>query len=445
MFILLVLLVLLRARSQYRRLGVDPHAARPRRARPSCSSIRSRASCATAASRCCWPIGLLLPQFESLPSRLIDYSTVLVFLIVAVSATVLTGWAGQLSLGQFAFVAVGAYLTAYYGAGRCGIPPVGRLASVAWRGAWGSRSSSAFPRLRVRGLYLGDHHARLLDRRQRLPDPQASTSNNSFTGFGATPRTRQRSDRGTSSTDKQGYYYFCFGAALARDPRRHALPPHRHRPVAARGARQRDQRRRVHGVADAGEADRVRALGRRRRARGRPVRRGPHHAAFPTTSPPTSRCAVLAVSVVGGLSSVTGAVLGTIVIIGIPTVFEGSPAAPALRQRRRHAHPVALLPGRADLDRRTPAATCCSTFIARRTNWKPSRPHQHRRRSPHLSTRAQASDAAGDGAAPIAAGHQRHAGALRRAVRGRRRRRSRCARARSSASSARTARARRRS
>ena len=30
------------------------------------------------------------------------------------SATVLTGWAGQLSLGQFAFVAIGAYLTAYY-------------------------------------------------------------------------------------------------------------------------------------------------------------------------------------------------------------------------------------------------------------------------------------------------------------------------------------------
>jgi ABC-type branched-subunit amino acid transport system permease subunit len=34
-------------------------------------------------------------------------------LMVAVSATVLTGWAGQLSLGQFAFVAVGAYLTAF--------------------------------------------------------------------------------------------------------------------------------------------------------------------------------------------------------------------------------------------------------------------------------------------------------------------------------------------
>ena len=60
-------------------------------------------------------VGLLLPQFETLPSRLIEYATVLVFLMVAVSATVLTGWAGQLSLGQFAFVAVGAYLTAYYG------------------------------------------------------------------------------------------------------------------------------------------------------------------------------------------------------------------------------------------------------------------------------------------------------------------------------------------
>jgi hypothetical protein len=32
------------------------------------------------------------------------YTVVLIWMIVALSSTVLTGWAGQLSLGQFAFV-----------------------------------------------------------------------------------------------------------------------------------------------------------------------------------------------------------------------------------------------------------------------------------------------------------------------------------------------------
>ena len=36
------------------------------------------------------------------------FSRVLLFALVAASLTVLTGWAGQLSLGQFAFVGVGA-------------------------------------------------------------------------------------------------------------------------------------------------------------------------------------------------------------------------------------------------------------------------------------------------------------------------------------------------
>ena len=43
------------------------------------------------------------------------YTVVLVYMMVALSSTVLTGWAGQLSLGQFAFVGVGAYATGYYG------------------------------------------------------------------------------------------------------------------------------------------------------------------------------------------------------------------------------------------------------------------------------------------------------------------------------------------
>ena len=79
---------------------------------------------------------------------------------------------------------------------------------------------------------------------------------------------------------------------------------------------------------------------------------------------------MLAVSVVGGLTSVTGAVIGTIVVVGIPTVFEGSP------QLQLFASGVGMLilllyvPGGlisvVDTIRDQLLA-----FIARRTDWKP--------------------------------------------------------------------------
>ena len=45
---------------------------------------------------------------------ILRFSAIPIYLIVALSVTVLTGWAGQLSLGQLGFVALGSYLTIYY-------------------------------------------------------------------------------------------------------------------------------------------------------------------------------------------------------------------------------------------------------------------------------------------------------------------------------------------
>ncbi len=55
--------------------------------------------------------GVLLPLVLTTPSTINLYSRVLIYMIVAMSAVVLTGWAGQLSLGQFAFVGLGAFTT----------------------------------------------------------------------------------------------------------------------------------------------------------------------------------------------------------------------------------------------------------------------------------------------------------------------------------------------
>ena len=62
---------------------------------------RSASSCCSASSRCC-------PSSSTQRSQQFLWTEILIFALVALSITLLTGWAGQLSLGQFAFVGLGA-------------------------------------------------------------------------------------------------------------------------------------------------------------------------------------------------------------------------------------------------------------------------------------------------------------------------------------------------
>ncbi|HEV7761584.1 MAG TPA: ATP-binding cassette domain-containing protein [Acidimicrobiales bacterium] len=57
-------------------------------------------------------VGVALPLLVTRPSSQLVYSTVLAFALCATSLTVLTGWAGQLSLGQMGFAGLGALLAA---------------------------------------------------------------------------------------------------------------------------------------------------------------------------------------------------------------------------------------------------------------------------------------------------------------------------------------------
>jgi ABC-type branched-subunit amino acid transport system ATPase component/ABC-type branched-subunit amino acid transport system permease subunit len=57
-------------------------------------------------------VAVVLPLVVTAPSRQLLYTSILVFAVCALSLTVLTGWAGQLSLGQMAFAGIGAFLAA---------------------------------------------------------------------------------------------------------------------------------------------------------------------------------------------------------------------------------------------------------------------------------------------------------------------------------------------
>ena len=54
---------------------------------------------------------VLLPFVLGEPSQQFLFSQVFIYAIAALSVTMLTGWAGQLSLGQFALVGLGAMST----------------------------------------------------------------------------------------------------------------------------------------------------------------------------------------------------------------------------------------------------------------------------------------------------------------------------------------------
>ena len=94
-------------------------------------------------------LAVVLPLFLSVGNSYL-MSQICIFAIVAISLTVLTGWAGQVSLGQFGLVAVGAIMAAHLG----GSVPLPLLLLFAGAVTAAVAVVVGLPALRVRGLYL---------------------------------------------------------------------------------------------------------------------------------------------------------------------------------------------------------------------------------------------------------------------------------------------------
>lgn len=112
---------------------------------------------------------LLVPRYVTLSSELLVWTELLIVAIVAISLSLLTGWAGQLSLGQFAFAGVGGLSMLAFTQGHplgIGLPFVGHLAEVTIELPWFAAMVAAtgvgvlfailvgLPALRVKGLFL---------------------------------------------------------------------------------------------------------------------------------------------------------------------------------------------------------------------------------------------------------------------------------------------------
>jgi len=115
-------------------------------------------------------MALALPFLVPLPSRHLLYSSILAFAVCALSLTIVTGWAGQLSLSQMAFAGIGALAAASFNKGlqlgvgfgdkwelfTISVPKVPYLVSMLLAGAVAAVTAAVIGlgALRVKGLLL---------------------------------------------------------------------------------------------------------------------------------------------------------------------------------------------------------------------------------------------------------------------------------------------------
>ena len=219
---------------------------------------------------------------------------------IALSITPLAGWAGQLSLGQFAFVGLGALTMVLLRSG-LDIPVPFDLWDMQFQLAWlpaaivatavGVLAAVAIgiPALRARGLFLAVITlafavmcSNWLFRQPTWTGTKYGTS---------TPRLEPPVIGSIDFSNRRSMYYLCFGVLVVVAAIRRAAASHRRRPLDDRGARQRGHGRGVDRPDEPGQGDVVRVVGRHRRARGDPA----HHLARAgharrRRSRPTSRC-----------------------------------------------------------------------------------------------------------------------------------------------------------
>lgn len=266
-------------------------------------------------------LAVLLPVVLTSSSQLYLLTRVLLYAVIALSLTVLVGWAGQLSLGQFALVGLGAMTAAALYVR--GMP---FLAAVAYGVVAGVVAALLIggPALRVRGLGLAiTTLAFAVMARGWLLGQDLFLTDGSVV---AMPRASIGPiDLAASRT----YYYLCLvvlvAAVLMLSRLRSSgvgrtLIAVRDNPASAASFTVSPSVAKLTAFALSGALAALAGglLG------GLNVRFGVE--AFPVSESLT----VVAMTVIGGIGSVAGAVLGAVYVVGIPALFNGSEVATLL-------------------------------------------------------------------------------------------------------------------
>jgi ABC-type branched-subunit amino acid transport system ATPase component/ABC-type branched-subunit amino acid transport system permease subunit len=259
---------------------------------------------------------IALPLLVTSSSRHYLYARILLMALVALSLTVLTGWAGQLSLGQFALVGLGGMSTYALVQSRVAFPAALLLATLIT--AVGAVIVGT-PALRMRGLFLAVTTLALavaapwLLSRSIFLDPDHPS-----------PLMRRPVLGGVSLAPQRTYYFVCLAllvvgvvvvARVRRSGLGRSLLAVRDNELAASAMGISPTRVKLFAFALSG--------GLAGLAGGAFVGLLVQFEA--TDFQATQSLTVVAIAVVGGLSSITGTILGSLFIVGLPAFFPGNP------------------------------------------------------------------------------------------------------------------------
>jgi ABC-type branched-subunit amino acid transport system permease subunit len=267
--------------------------------------------------------------------------------VIALSLTILTGWAGQLSLGQFAFVAVGALVAAHQADSVplvLLVPLGGAIAAIA-------AVVVGLPALRIKGLYLAVSTLAfaVLMEVSVVPTPCWEVpvlGNTICTGLPDPSSTllKRPTFLGLDVSSDKAFYYVCLGLLVlallaARLWRDHGIAR------AMIAVRDNETAAAAMGI----RVVRVKAMGFA--LSGFLAGSAGVCLAFLTerinTNTFTAPQSILVVSmaIIGGLGSVPGAVLGSLYLVGLPAFFDSTPTIQFLTSSLGLTIALLYLPG----------------------------------------------------------------------------------------------------
>lgn len=266
-------------------------------------------------------LAVAMPLLFSRPSQVYLFSRVAIFVVIGLSVTVLTGWTGQLSLGQFAFVGLGAFGTSSLVAR--GMPFTVALAYASVLGI-GAALLIGLPAVRVRGPYLA-----VATLGFGVAARQWLFTRHVFSGAGGSaflPRSRVLF---LDLASQRNYYFFCLVIAtivvvmIARmrrtgSGRRLLAVRESERNASAFTISPMVTKLSAFALAGALAALAGGLLG------GLRVQFGPEQFGADQS------LQVIAMVVIGGLGSVSGSVLGAVYLLGLPALIGETPIVTAL-------------------------------------------------------------------------------------------------------------------
>lgn len=259
----------------------------------------------------------LLPVFFGSASQTFLFGRMLVFAIVGLSVTMLTGWAGQLSLGQFAMVGLGAMTTVFlhdrgmpYGAAVAYSVVAGALVALL----------VGFPALRLRGLYLA-----VTTLSFAVAAREWFFTQDWFLGDSSVVFVQAGTTMGVDFNAQKTFYFLCLAAlvvavVITQRVRASGIG----RSIIA--VRDNEKAAASFGISPSATKLLAFALPGAVAAFAGSLLAGLTVQFGPDAFAPADSLAIVAMAVIGGLGSITGAVLGAVYVVGLPAMLGPTPA-----------------------------------------------------------------------------------------------------------------------